>query len=227
MIKLPNFDDPFEYENSFYLTCENARFAKIISHYELFKRIKHLSGEIVECGVFKGNSLIRFASFRDLCLNPHSHKVIGFDTFGKFPETGIEGDKKLRSEYLAEAGEQSISKEQLFRVFANKGIKNYELIEGDVRKTIPEYLKEHPELKIALLNLDIDMYEPAVVILKYLWERIVNGGILILDDYGIWEGETRAVDEFFKDKDVKILKTPYARTPCYIIKGEGGKINEK
>ena len=83
---------------------------------------------------------------------------------------------------------------------------------------IPAYLEKHPELKISLLNLDTDIYEPAVVILKYLYPRIVQGGILILDDYGVFPGETQAVDEYFVDHNIIIQKLPFCMTPSYIIK---------
>ena len=62
---LPDFSKAFEYENNFYLSCDNTRLSKIIAHYELFKMTMHLPGAIVECGVFKGASLVRFAGFRD------------------------------------------------------------------------------------------------------------------------------------------------------------------
>lgn len=221
MIKLPDFSKSFEYENNFYLSCDNTRFSKVIAHYELFKMTKDLPGAIVECGVYKGASLVRFAGFRSLFGNPFSHKIIGFDTFGKFPETKFKEDKKYRKKLVEIGGEQSISKEQLLEVFKNKGVdKNIELVEGDAVKTVPKYLKENPHLKISLLNLDVDIYEPSVVILEYLWPRIVKGGVLILDDYGVFPGETKAADEFFKNKNVTIMKFPFAMTPCYIIKNE-------
>lgn len=220
MIKLPDFTKAFEYENNFYLSCDNTRLSKILAHYEIFKMAKDLPGAMVECGVFKGASFVRFAGFRDLFGNPFSHKLIGFDIFGPFPETNFEYDKKYRNNLIQAAGEQSISKEQLIEVLKKKGIdKNVELVEGDVVKTIPEYLENNPHLKISLLNLDTDIYEPAVAILEHFWPRIVRGGILILDDYGTFPGETKAVDDYFKkDKNVKILKFPFAMTPCYIIK---------
>jgi len=219
MIKLPDFAKAFEYENNFYLSCDNTRLSKILAHYELFKMAKDLPGAMVECGVFKGASFVRFAGFRNLFGNPFSHKLIGFDIFGAFPETNFDEDKKYRDNFVKDAGEQSISKEQLIEILNKKGIdKNVELVEGDVVKTIPDYLKKNPHLKISLLNLDTDIYEPAVTILEHLWPRIVRGGVLILDDYGTFPGETKAVDDFFKDKSVKILKFPFAMTPCYIIK---------
>ena len=219
MIELPDFTKQFEYENNFYLSCDNTRLSKVLAHYELFKLAKDLPGAIVECGLFKGASFVRFAGFRDLFGNPYSHKLIGFDIFGAFPETGFEEDKKYRDEFIQAAGEQSISREQLMEVLRLKGIdRNVELVEGDVVETIPTYLEENPNLKISLLNLDTDTYEPAVAALEHLWPRIVRGGVLVLDDYGTFPGETKAVDDYFKDQDVQIAKYPFAMTPCYIIK---------
>ena len=218
MIKLPDFSKSFEYENNFYLSCSNPRLGKFLAHYELFKKAKDLPGDIVECGLFKGASFVRFAGFRDLFDNL-SKKLVGFDIFGEFPETGHKEDKELRENFIREAGLESISKNQMFDVLKNKGItKNVELIEGDIVKTLPEYVKNNPNLKISLLNLDTDIYEPAVVILKHLWPKIVKGGVLVLDDYNVFPGETRAVDDFFKGQNIKIEKFPFSKTPCYIIK---------
>ena len=221
MISLPDFNKAFEYENNFYLSCDNTRLSKILSHYELFKQVIGLPGAIVECGVFKGASLVRFAGFRDLFVNAYSNKIIGFDIFGEFPETNFEDDKKYRSNFINAAGASSISVEQLKTVLTQKGIdKNVELVSGDILKTVPEYVKNNPHLKIALLNLDTDVYEPAVTILEHFYPRIVRGGVLILDDYGTFPGETKAVDDYFKDKKVIIRKFPFAMTPSYIIKDE-------
>jgi len=93
-----------------------------------------------------------------------------------------------------------------------------DLIEGDITETVPSYVKANPELKISLLNLDTDIYEPAVTILEHLYPKITKGGILMLDDYGTHPGETKAVDEYFKNKTVEIKKFSFAMTPCYIIK---------
>lgn len=219
MIELPDFSKSFEYENNFYLSCNIARMSKVLAHYELFKMVRDVPGEIIECGIFKGPSFIRFAMFRSLFGNIYSKKMIGFDVFGAFPETKFEQDKKLRDEGIKKAGLESIGEDQLMEVLKLKGIeKNIELVKGDICETVPKYVKDHPELKISLLNLDTDIYEPAVVILKQLWPRIVRGGILILDDYGVFPGENKAVDDYFKDKNIKIHKFPFCMTPSYIIK---------
>lgn len=219
MIQLPDFDKAFEYENSFYLSCDITRISKILAHYELYKSVIEVPGAIVECGVFKGASLARFAMFRELFGNPFSKRIIGFDTFGKFPETGYLDDKRFRQRFVDAAGDESISKQQMMDVLRHKGIDKYiELVEGDITETVPQYLRENPQFTISLLNLDTDVYEPAVAILEHLYPRIVPGGVLALDDYGTFPGETKAVDAYFKDRHVKIRKFAFAMTPCYIVK---------
>lgn len=219
MINLPDFSKSFDYENNFYLSCDSSRIAKLLAHYEIYKMVSNIPGAIVECGVFKGTSLTRFATFRDLFSNSHSKKIIGFDVYGKFPETNFEQDKVPRQRFIDSAGESSITVESLTKVLQHKGIdKNVELVKGDILQTVPNYVEKHPELKISLLNLDTDIYEPASVILELLFPKIVRGGVLIIDDYGVFPGETQAVDEYFKDKDVVIQKFPFCMTPCYILK---------
>ena len=219
MIELPNFEKAFEYENNFYLSCDITRISKILSHYEIYKMIKEIPGEIVECGVFKGASYLRFAMFREIFGNPFSKKIIGFDTFSKFPETTFQDDNKARNKFINSSGSDTISKDKLLKILDNKGLnKHVDLIEGDITETIPSYVKANPELKISLLNLDTDIYEPAVTILEHLYPKITKGGILMLDDYGTHPGETKAVDEYFKNKTVEIKKFSFAMTPCYIIK---------
>ena len=219
MNKLPNFHKAFDYENAFYLTCDITRISKIIAQYELYKMSNDRPGAIVECGVFKGGYLARFAMFRDLLNNPYSKKIIAFDVFGKFPKTQFQQDKEFRNKFISEAGQDSISKKQMMKVLKHKGIdKSIELIKGDITKTVPAYLRSHPSLRLSLLNIDTDIYEPAVTILEYFYPRVVKGGVIILDDYGIFPGETKAVENYFKDKNVQIRKFPFAMTPSYIIK---------
>lgn len=85
-------------------------------------------------------------------------------------------------------------------------------------ETVPTYVGNNPSLKIALLNLDTDIYEPAVTILKHFYPLISEGGVLISDDYRVFPGETKAIDDFFKDKKVTIQNFPNLKTPHFIIK---------
>ncbi len=208
----------WDYENGFYLTCETNRIGKLLNHLEIYKKILDLPGDILEFGVYKGTSLVRLLSFRNLLENENSRKVFGFDIFGKFPDTlELESDRQFVHKF-ENSGGFGISKKELEFHFENKGFRNFELIEGDILQTIPEFLTNYQSKKIALLHIDVDVYEPTKVILENLWDKVVKGGILMLDDYGTVEGETKAVDEFFADKEIIINKPKFNYIPSYIIK---------
>ena len=66
----------WDYENGFYLTSDVTRLAKMLAHYELYKRIIGLPGHFVECGVYKSASFLRFATFREVLESPYSRKMI-------------------------------------------------------------------------------------------------------------------------------------------------------
>jgi hypothetical protein len=212
-----SLDKKWDYENGFYLTSHVTRLAKCLAHYELYKSIIHLPGHIVECGVYKGASLVRFSSFREILENQNSRKIIGFDAFGEFPRQEDYEDSRFIEEFEGQGG-HGIPITQLQEVFTYKSFSNYELIQGDICSTIPKYVSEHPELKIALLHIDVDVYEPSVVILENLYERVVKGGLVVFDDFGTVAGETRAIDEFFDGKSVTIEKLPLGHIPSYIRK---------
>lgn len=210
-------DKAWDYENGFYLTSHPTRIAKLLAHYELYKSIVGLPGQFVECGVFKGASLVRFATFRELLENSHSRKIIGFDAFGKFPEATDPADAKFVAQFEAAAGD-GIPLEEFRQVLEHKRFENVELVSGDICRTVPLYAAEHPELKVAMLHIDVDVYEPTAVALQHLFDRVVPGGLIVLDDYGTVAGATRAVDELLARHSAIVEKLPIAHIPAYIRK---------
>jgi hypothetical protein len=218
MIKLPNYEKAFDYENDFYLSCQSSRIAKSIAQHILFEKTVHIEGDVVECGIFKGSSFLRFAMYRKI-HNIENKKLIGFDSFDNFPETEYEQDKHLREKFIAEAGDMSISRQQLTDVLSNKNCgNNVSLIPGDITKTVPEFVDKYKDVKISILNIDVDIYEPTVTILEYLFPLLTTGGIMILDDYKVFPGETNAVDEYFNDSGIVVKKPLFVNTPYYVIK---------
>ena len=215
-------DQQWDYENGYHLISHPSRIAKMLAHYELYKSIVNLPGEVIECGVYKGASLVRFATFRHALEAQESRKIIGFDAFGKFPPQE-EPDDKAFIEYFESDGGDGISIDGMHEIFAHKQFGNYELVAGDVSDTIPNYLEQHPELRIALLHIDVDVYKPTRDILHHLFDRIVPNGLLVLDDYGVVAGETRAVDEFIEQRKVTVEKLPYYLRPAFIRKPLGGE----
>lgn len=218
-MKIFGFDSEksWDYENGFYITSNVSRVGKLLAHYELYKKIQNIPGDVVECGVFKGASLIRFATFRNLIEYPYSRKIIGFDAFGSFPKQDIHEEQVFAEEFEAKSG-LGMSEEELYEVFKHKKIDNVELIKGDIDKTIPEYTDSHPAIKIALLHIDTDVYLSTKTILENFFSKVVKNGLIIFDDYGIIDGETKAVDEFFSNMDVEFKKFPFSRSPVYVEK---------
>ena len=93
LANLPSAEEAYEHENAFYLTCAPGRVGKLLAHYELYQQAQRVAGAFVECGIFKGSSLARFAMFRHLFESEETRALIGFDIFGKFPETECAADK--------------------------------------------------------------------------------------------------------------------------------------
>ncbi len=214
-----DFDNFFQYENNFYITSPVNRISKFITHLDLFRRISGLRGEIIECGVFKGNSLMRWIKFRSLLENSYSRKIYGFDTFGNFPEASIEEEKNKREEFIKEAGDQSVKKDDLIEYLKKLNLyENIFLIEGDININVPSFVDKFSEIRIALLHIDVDLYEPTKICLDKFYPHIVKGGIIILDDYGAFPGANKAIEEFLEDKDFKIEQLHFSNSISFITK---------
>ncbi len=208
----------WKYENLFYLTSKKSRLLKFIDQYEIYKKILHVKGDIVECGVFKGASLIRFASFRDILENSRKRKILGFDSFGKFPIPRLKINKNSDINFAKRHDKNiglGITIEKLNFYLKKKQIKNFHLIKGNVINTVPKYYKNKKN-KIALLHLDLDIYEPTDFVLNYLLKRITKGGIILLDDYQHIKGATLAVNNFVKMNKLKIKKVSKNGRPSFI-----------
>ena len=214
-------DKSWDYENAYYWFSPYNRIAKQISQWEIFKETIKIPGDILELGVLKGASLIRWATFREILENSHSRKIIGFDAFGEFPihKNADEDDRKFISDHDEYAG-NGLGIDTLTKVLGNKGFENIELKKGDIFDTIPKYLEKNPHTKISLLHLDMDTYHPTAFALDKLWNRVSSGGVVVIDDYNSIAGATNAVDEFIVKRNLKIQlkKASYYSVPSYIVK---------
>jgi hypothetical protein len=88
---------------------------------------------------------------------------------------------------------------------------------------VPAFVAAHPELRIALLHVDVDLLEPSRVVMNRLAPLVVAGGVIVLDDYGIFPGATKAADEFMAGRPERIQKLPYALAPAFVVKDRGSR----
>ena len=212
--------DSWDHENGFYWFSHKSRINKLLSHYELYKSIINIPGDVIELGVYKLTSIIRFATFRDCLENDFSRKIIGFDSFGEFPITNIEDENDLKfiSDFESKGG-TGLEISEGENILKIKGFNNVELVKGNIFDSLPKFFNDNPEVKISLLHLDMDVKEPTAFALEYLYSRLSYGGVIIIDDYNAVSGATEAVDQFLsKRKEIKIEKLKFYKVPSYIIK---------
>jgi hypothetical protein len=180
--------------------------------------VRHeIPGAMVECGVWRGGSMLAVAhtlatigvTDRDLYL---------FDTF-----TGMsapsERDVHIRASRSAEEMLAARDRggpiwevatlEDVQQGFADVDYPDERLhfVPGKVEDTVPEHAPE----QIAVLRLDTDWYESTKHELEHLYPRLVPGGVLIIDDYGSWQGSKDATDEYLEITGEPLMLTRVAR----------------
>ena len=215
---------------NFPLFLRRVNLAKFLTHVDIYQKTIGLPGSIVECGVFKGTSLLTFLKLTEtFCPGDTLRRVIGFDTFTGFaglaPQDGTPNERYGKIvggwdslDFLPVLQEivDLAQKDSMIPRF-----KRVQLVQGDASITVPEYVKTNPGLRISLLHLDMDLYEPTLAALKHLYPLVVPGGVVLLDEYGMegFPGESAAFDEYFGNNRPKLTKYPYISTPGgYFIK---------
>jgi hypothetical protein len=201
-----------------------SHYSKDLARYELYKRIIDVPGDIVEGGVFHGGGLFAWARMAQI-FNPLSkRRVVGFDTFDGFPAAAAQLEYDRQSGAAANEENVELPRPSVERMMqsarAMQVEHRIELVPGDATTTIAEYVRDNPGFRIALLNLDFDMYDPTIAALRHLFPLIVPGGVIAFDDYAIrgW-GESDAVDEFFAQRPVRYRSFPWASSPkAYLVK---------
>lgn len=219
----------FEKATHFSLFAPRQSISSFLFRYEIFKRILNIQGSIFECGVAYGSGLMTFALFSSI-FEPvnHTRKIVGFDTFSGFPEISAKDNKK--GDPNAKAGGLKVDSfeeiQKCIEAFDRNRfighIEKVKLIKGDLAKTAPQYLKNNPHLTIALLYLDLDIYEPTLMALKTFLPRMPKGAIIVFDqlNHPDWPGETLAVDESIGIKNLKIQRFSFDSIRSFAVIGE-------
>jgi len=171
-----------------------------------------IPGDFVECGVWRGGSMA--AAARTLLANGDSNRHLWlYDTFDGMSEpTDQDVDFMGQSaEVLLDQQDRDDAKsvwcysplEQVKSAMTETGysLEKIRFVEGKVEDTLPLQVPD----RISLLRLDTDWYESTRCELEYLFPKLVPGGVLIVDDYGHWEGCRRAVDEYFEENKIPML----------------------
>ena len=188
-----------------------------------------IEGAIVECGVWRGGSTMAAAlTLKE--LGDETREIYLYDTFAGMSAptdadvdiSGASAQRKFGDRKTSDESSTwclSTLDETRENVFSTDYPGNrFHFVEGKVEDTIPAHIPSGP---IALLRLDTDWYESTKHELVHLFPLLAENGPLIVDDYGHWQGQKRAVDEYFSENNLRIFLSRIDYTGRIGIKTSG------
>ena len=192
----------------------------------LYEQILGVHGIIMEFGTRWGRQLAIWQALRGI-YEPYNYtrQIIAFDTFAGFVDVAPQDG---RSENVT-AGAYGVSKgyeDYLAKILAAHEqespiphIHKWQLVCGDVRKTLSGYLTEHPETIIAFAYLDLDLYEPTKLVLEQITPFLTKGSIIVFDElvHPDFPGETVALRETFGLDRFELKRWPHHSRPAYCV----------
>jgi O-methyltransferase len=184
---------------------------RIKSLWRLINDINHrrIKGDIVECGSYKGGS----SAVLRMGMGP-GRKLWIYDSFKGMPGT-CELDGEVAKKYV---GTCLASKGDVLEILRDTGARSDEfvIVEGLFEDT---FQKELPE-QVALLHCDADWYDSVSIVLESFYPLISEGGCVILDDFGFWEGCRRAFYDFCQKQGERPLLERVGITQAFWIKAK-------
>ena len=175
--------------------------------------LNRIPGDFVECGVWRGGSMHAVARTLAACGDV-GRELFLYDTFEGMT-TPTEKDVRWDGVHPARWLKHSAHNKHDSAIWAYASLEEVEagfekvpypkgrlhLVRGPVEQTVPGVLPE----KIALLRLDTDWYSSTAHELEHMYDRLVPGGVLLLDDYAHWRGAREATDEWLARTGEKLL----------------------
>jgi len=200
--------------------------SRILFFYELYKKIIHNHGVIMEFGVRWGQTLSIMSALRGIFEPFNRHrKIIGFDTFEGFSGIGakdgelcrcVDGSFSVTAEYETYLDKLLNLHEKLNPI---AHLKKYELVRGNAMETIPSYFAKHPETIVSLAVFDFDIYEPTRIALEVVKPHLCKGSIIVFDELcdDVFPGETIALQEVLGLNNVRIERNPMTARVSYVV----------
>ena len=207
------------------LFLTRAGIARFLFLNDIYTKIIKTPGVIMEFGVRWGQNLAYFNSLRSI-YEPFntSRKIIGFDTFSGFPKTSKKDGKSgsIRKGTLNVTKDYNLYLEKLLlcheKLSPRENIKKFELVKGDVIRTLPKYLKNNNQTIISLAYFDLTLYQPTKKTLKIIKPFLTKNSILVFDQLNLSEfpGETLALKEVFGLNKFSLIKSPFSTYQSYL-----------
>ncbi len=191
-----NFNIERKWESEYWAKqqyLEKSEFKYILWLYNTYRKIGRIPGHIVELGVAYGRNAILFNHLIAMHNETDLRKYFGFDTFDGYNSKSLAQDPNLSSESWKNISVSDVER----RINKSTDHNNYSLIQGDILKTVPNFLKMNPNFRCALLYVDCNAYEPALQGMEFMKDFMSPGGVICIDEKK-QGGETKALIEFCK-----------------------------
>ena len=145
----------------------------------------------------------------------HLKKIYAFDVFKLIKLKKNNLDSERYNQFLVDSKNYQPSFQNIKKNLIKKNFfSNLKLVKGDVIQT----LNKQKIKKISFVILDLDLYEPTLFVLNNIWDKMSKNGLIFLDNYKVFKGETKAVDEFVKKKNIKVIKKKFYRNFYFLKK---------
>lgn len=185
----------------------------LLKYYELYKTVKNLNGSIIKCGINSNESFGYFSFFKKSNHYNSKQPLIAFEKSISIFEKAVNASEEVISV------KSTVQINETRNILKQKSIdEKIEYLPGTLSKEIPKYLMDNPELKIALLVIDLDDYDQTLTTLQYFYPRLVSNGVLIISNYYKKGEENRAVKEYFVNQSVILRHFAQENGIYYIIK---------
>lgn len=206
-----------------FLFSSRVAVQSLITRYEMYRRILDVPGNIIECGVYKGNSFA-FLAHLSVILEPFAinRQLIGFDTFAGFRSITSGADPEdVSSTTFGDTSKQLLeqSLSLIDEIRPVNSVPRFQLVEGDIVETVPDFAAKHPWMTCALLILDTDLYMPTRAALETFLPRMSPGAIIVFDEfnYSNFSGESLAIREFKEVTGMRLRKLPYESCSAFVV----------
>jgi hypothetical protein len=208
------------------LYMRSSALSKLLFLDEAYKQIIGIPGNILVFGTWWGQDVSVLYNLRAI-HEPYNftRKVIGFDTFTGYP-TPTDNDKisdTIKEGAYSTAENYKAHLDELMEYHEQENImshiKKYELVEGNILKTLPEYCANNPHELISLVYIDVALYEPTKVILEQCIPNMVKGSVIVFDELNAPEypGETVALKESGLLKKCTLTRSRIVPDRSYLI----------
>ena len=188
----------------------------------IYQKIASVPGNIVEIGVAHGRNAILFGHLIKMNGDDAKRRYYGFDTFEGYSEQDLKTDPTLSGTAWKDNSLEAVRE----RISAVRLDDVCHFVAGDIRKTAGGFTTNRQanfrpdRLKVALLYIDCNAYDPAYFSMNFFSEFMIPGGVICIDEK-VQGGETQALTQFCEERGLHVTTDtgPFA-VPSYAVVGD-------